>query len=83
MSCAHIIHGIQKHRKIFNMGLSKNNNWKEKGLKVANSHKGKLKVYEAYQERDPNMADEYLKFLAKQPDAVYISWDEDKGRFVA
>jgi hypothetical protein len=50
---------------------------------VANSHVGKKRVYEKYQQMDPKMADEYLKFLAKQPNAVYISWDKDKGRFVA
>jgi len=65
------------------MGLLKNKNWKEKGLKVVNGHKGKRAVYESYQDKDPNMAEEYLKFLAKQPDAVYISWDKAKGRFVA
>lgn len=65
------------------MGLLKNKNWKEKGLKIVNGHKGKMKVYESYQKKDPKKADEYLKFLAKQPDAVYISWDETKGRFVA
>ena len=65
------------------MGLSNKNNWKEKGLKVVNSHTGKKKVYETYQQSDPKMAEEYLKFLAKQPDAVYISWDKDRGRFVA
>lgn len=48
-----------------------------------NGHKGKRKVYESYQQKDPKMADEYLKFLAKQPDAVYISWNKEKGRFVA
>ena len=65
------------------MGLSNKKNWKEKGLKVVESHKGKLKVYEDYQKKDPEMADEYLKFLAKRPNAVYIAWDKDKGRFVA
>lgn len=65
------------------MGLSTKKNWKEKGLKVVNAHLGKQKVYENYQKRDPKMADEYLKFLAKQPDAVYISWDEIKGRFTS
>lgn len=65
------------------MALSNKKNWKEKGLKVVNGHKGKMKVYEIYQKNDPKKADEYLKFLAKQPDAVYITWDENKGRFVA
>ena len=65
------------------MGLSNKKNWKEKGLKVINGHNGKKKVYETYQKADPKMAEEYLKFLAKQPDAVYISWDKDRGRFVA
>jgi len=65
------------------MGLSNKKNWKEKGLKVVKSHLGKMKVYESYQKKDPQMAEEYLRFLAKQPDAVYISWDKDKGRFVA
>jgi len=65
------------------MGLLKKKDWKKEGLKVVKSHKGKLQVYENYQKKDPNMADAYLRFLAKQPDAVYIAWDKDKGRFVA
>lgn len=65
------------------MGLSNKKDWKERGMKVINGHKGKLRVYESYQKQDPKMAEEYLKFLAKKPDAVYISWDKDKGRFVA
>ena len=65
------------------MGLLKKKDWKEKALKIVNGHKGKMKVYEALQKSDPVKADEYLKFLAKQPDAVYISWDKERKRFVA
>ena len=65
------------------MGIFKNKNWKEKGLQVVNGHKGKQKVYETYLKKSPKMADEYLKFVAKNTEAVYISWDEDKQRFVA
>lgn len=63
--------------------MIKKKNWKEKGLKVVNGHKGKRKVYEIYQKADPVIADEYLKFLAKQPDAVYIKWDKEKNKFVS
>ena len=65
------------------MGIFKNKNWKEKGLQAVNGHKGKKKVYETYLNKSPKMADEYLKFVAKNAEAVYISWDEDKQRFVA
>ena len=65
------------------MGIFKNKNWKEKGLQVVNGHKGKQKVYDTYLKKSPKMADEYLKFCAKNTEAVYISWDEDKQRFVA
>jgi hypothetical protein len=65
------------------MGLSNKKNWKDKGLKVINGHKGKQKVYETYKQSDPDMAEEYIKFHAKQPDAVYISWDKEKKRFVS
>ncbi len=65
------------------MGIFKNKNWKEKGLQVVNGHKGKKKVYETYLKKSPKMADEYLKFVSKNTEAVYISWDEDRQRFVA
>jgi len=65
------------------MGIFKNKNWKEKGLQVVNSHKGKKNVYESYLKKSPKMADEYLKFVSRNTEAVYISWDEDKQRFVA
>jgi hypothetical protein len=65
------------------MGLSSKKNWKIKGLKVINGHKGKQKVYEAYKKTDPEIAEEYIKFHARQPDAVYISWDSNKKRFTA
>lgn len=65
------------------MGLSNKKNWKEKGLKVVNAHNGKKKVYKNYEKVNPGMAEKYLRFLAKQPDALYITWDKDKGRFVA
>lgn len=55
----------------------------EKGMKVINSHKGKQNVYETYKKLDPAIAEEYVKFLSKQPDAVYIRWDKEKKRFVA
>lgn len=65
------------------MGLSNKKDWQSKGLKVINGHKGKRKVYETYQQTNPEMAEEYLKFNSKQPDAVYISWDQEKKRFVS
>ena len=65
------------------MSIFKKKNWKTRGLKVIENHKGKRKVYEAYQKVNPVIADKYLEFIAKNLDAVYISWDEKKQRFVA
>ncbi len=65
------------------MAILKKRDKREKGLEAINSHKGKRKVYEAYKKQNPKMAEEYIKFHAKQPDAVYITWDEDKGRFTS
>ncbi|MEZ5082745.1 MAG: hypothetical protein R2750_04775 [Bacteroidales bacterium] len=55
--------------------------WRKKGLNTINGHKGKRQVYETYQEKDPEMAEEYLKFVSKNSNATYISWDEKKKKF--
>jgi hypothetical protein len=65
------------------MKFSKEKNWKSAGLKVINDHKGKKKAYESYLKIDPHIADEYVKFISKHPNAVYISWDSERKRFVA
>ncbi|MCD4694632.1 MAG: hypothetical protein K8S16_00215 [Bacteroidales bacterium] len=64
------------------MGLLRNKDWKEKGLKAIEEHKGKKQVYEVYQKKNPQMAEEYLKFVSKNSDATYISWDKDRKKFV-
>ncbi|MCB0805858.1 MAG: hypothetical protein KDC05_08675 [Bacteroidales bacterium] len=63
------------------MGIFKKANLKNKGLKVINKHSGKKKVYEAYLKINPSIADKYLEFVAKNLDAVYITWDDKKQRF--
>ena len=63
------------------MGLSRKKNWQDKGLEVINGHKGKKKVYESYQKLNPEIAEEYVKFNAKQPNSTYIIWDKEKNRF--
>lgn len=65
------------------MKFSKDKDWKKAGMKVIESHKGKKKAYESYLKIDPVMADAYLKFVSEHQDAVYISWDKERHRFVA
>ena len=63
------------------MGIFKKVNLKNKGLNAINKHIGKKKVYETYLKNNPDLADKYLEFVAKNLDAVYITWDERKQRF--
>ncbi|GAB4330496.1 MAG: hypothetical protein Kow00127_22650 [Bacteroidales bacterium] len=65
------------------MGLFSKKSKKEKGMAAINSHKGKKKVYETYKKKDPEMAEAYLEFHQKNPDATYIVWDKKKGKFTS
>ena len=65
------------------MAILQKKNKREKGLQAIKDHKGKRKVYEAYKKQNPEMAEEYVKFHEKQPNATYITWDKDKGRFTS
>jgi hypothetical protein len=65
------------------MKFSKEKDWKKAGMKVIDSHKGKKKAYESYLKIDPVLADEYVKFVSEHQNAVYISWDKERQRFVA
>ena len=57
---------------------------KEKtALKIIYDHAGKRYVYETYSRISPEMAKKYLAFISKNPDALYIRWDENKQKFVA
>ncbi len=51
-------------------------------LKIINAHRGKKIVYDTYQEVDPERAQKYLEFIAKNQDATYIKWDAVKQRFI-
>ena len=52
-------------------------------LKVIYSHAGKRRVFETYQATNPQMAKKYLECIGRNPWAMYIRWDKDKGEFVA
>ena len=65
------------------MAILTKKNKREKGLEAINGHKGKRKVYETYKKQNPEMAEAYVEFHAKQPDATYITWDKDKARFTS
>jgi hypothetical protein len=65
------------------MSDKKDEKWRKAGMKVINDHSGKKKVYENYMKVNPRIAEEYVKFVSKHPDAVYISWDNIKQKFVA
>lgn len=53
-----------------------------KALVVIGSHSGKRAVFETYLNVDPQMAEKYLSFISHNPDARYVKWDKDRGRFM-
>lgn len=53
------------------------------GLSIINGHLGKRKVYEIYRKTNPEMAQKYLEFIAKNQGATYIKWDDSKKKFTA
>jgi hypothetical protein len=65
------------------MIFSKIKSREQVAMKVINSHKGKRLVYETYKRKDPDMAEKYMKFIMRNRDAMYISWDKQRKRFVA
>jgi hypothetical protein len=65
------------------MNLSRVKDRKQVAMKVINSHKGKRTVYETYKRKDPEMAEKYVSFIARNRNAIYISWDKNRKRFVA
>ena len=64
------------------MKLFNRKNRQTKGLDIINSHCGKKRVYETYLRFNPEIADKYLKFISKNVDAVYISWDKERKGFI-
>jgi len=65
------------------MRLFKTRDCEQTALKVINGHKGKRMVYEAYKRLNPVMAEAYVKFIGHNKNAMYISWDKQRKRFVA
>jgi hypothetical protein len=53
-----------------------------KALVVIGSHAGKRAVFETYLSVDQQMAEKYLKFISQNPEARYVKWDKDRGRFM-
>lgn len=58
-------------------------NYLERGERIIKIHKGKYTTYQKYLSLDPSIAQEYLSFIGKHPDAVYIRWDKDKRKFTS
>jgi hypothetical protein len=55
---------------------------KEKmGLDLIYSHAGKTRVYETYKKTNPEMAQKYLEFIAKNQSVQYIKWDDVNKKF--
>jgi len=65
------------------MGNKTEEKWHKAAMKVINEHSGKKKVYEKYLKINPKIAEEYVRFISRHPEAVYISWDNIKQKFVA
>lgn len=63
------------------MKLFSKKNWKERGLEIINSHFGKKRVYETYLQLNPVVAEKYVRFVAHNTHANYITWDKDQQRF--
>lgn len=53
----------------------------ERGRRIISIHKGKYTTYKNYLNINPDKAEEYLSFVGKHPDAVYIRWDKARQRF--
>jgi hypothetical protein len=53
------------------------------GLSLINSHAGKRRVYETYKRTNPEMAQKYLEFVAKNQAIQYIKWDDHRKKFKA
>jgi len=51
------------------------------GEKIICIHKGKYTTYQKYMNVNPEIAQKYLCFIGKNPDAVYIKWDESAEKF--
>ena len=45
------------------------------------SHAGRQRVYETYLKVNPEMAQKYLQFIAKNQSVQYIKWDGVKKKF--
>ena len=54
----------------------------ENALRIINAHRGKKIVYNTYKENNPEMAQKYLEYIAKNETATYIKWDEKKQKFI-
>jgi hypothetical protein len=52
-------------------------------LNLINSHAGKRRVYETYKRTNPEMAQKYLEWVAKNQSIQYIKWDDQKKKFKA
>ena len=50
-------------------------------MEIIYSHCGKRRVYQAYLKKNPILAEKYVKFIAKNIDAVYIYWDKERQSF--
>lgn len=61
--------------------LFQGKDYSERGKKIMNIHKGKYTTYQKYLEINPAIAEQYLQFIGKHPDAVYIRWDKAKSKF--
>ena len=61
-----------------NIQLSKQ---EQKAIETIYSHAGKKVVFETYLKYNPIMARKYVKFIALNPWAQYMTWDESESRF--
>ncbi len=57
------------------------NRKEQRALAIIRSHIGKERVYEFYKKTNPSLADQYLSFIGRNPDAQYIRWNTDKDEF--
>jgi len=53
----------------------------ERGKRIISIHKGKYTTYRNYLNENPDMAEQYVSFVGKHPDAVYIRWDKNRQEF--
>ena len=57
------------------VGILSEEEAREKGLNIVNSHAGRKRVYDYWLEEDPTIAEKYLEYVGNHPTILYPTWN--------